>query len=296
MKRLLLALKILASIVLVVLLTRRVSLADAAVHLMQVRFLPALAACALLGLSLALSGLRWHCAAGRGIPMHSCLRYTWIAQLYGMILPGALSADVAKGVVMTARRDSSCATALSASIVLDRVAGLGSLFVFGLLSCLARPGLLPISAPGLIVLAGLGSAALVVFPWLIRCLLPRFAIQPRSWFAVLFLSVAIHAVNISFYWISLAAVGGVEGWWPMGIYTCLLNLALMLPVSIAGIGLREQIAISLFQSSGNASVQVAFAWLVLALNLLHALIGLALHLQAGSEKQKADVETAAVMG
>lgn len=276
MKKLLLALKLLLSIALVLLLTRQVSFVEAAGRLMQLSVLPALGALALLGMSLGLSGLRWHVAAGRRIPLAACLRFTWVAQLYAMILPGALSADVAKGVVMTAKRETSSVGALSASIVLDRVAGLGTLLVFGLLSCLVRPDLLPLSKPAVIGLAALGTLGLAALPWIVRRVLPRFAITFSAWLGVLLLSTLIHAVNITFYQAALAAVGGQQSWWEMGLYTCLLNLAMMLPVSIAGIGLREQIALRLFAAGGNAPVQVAFAWLVLVLNLIHALAGLAL--------------------
>lgn len=276
MKKALLALKIAVSVILVVLLTRRVSFAEVGTHLLHVRLLPALAGLLLFGVSLALMGWRWHVVAGGRISLPACLRFTWIAQLYGMILPGALSADVAKGVVMTSQRESNCAATLSASIVLDRVAGLGSMLVFGLLSCLARPGLLPLPSSMLVGLAVLGAFGLVVLPWILRRVLPRFAIAPGTWLLVLLLSVLVHAMNTTFYSVALVAVGGEESWWDMGIYTCLLNFALILPVSIAGIGLREQVALMLFQASGNAAVQVAFAWLVLLLNVIHALAGLAL--------------------
>lgn len=288
MKRALLALKIVLSITLVVLLTRRVSLAEAGGHLLQVRTGPALVALVLFGLSLALMGWRWHITAGGRISLAACLRFTWIAQLYGMILPGALSADVAKGVVMTTQRESSCAATLSASIVLDRVAGLGSMLVFGLLSCLGRPGLLPFSAEMLVGLAVFGALGLLALPWSLRRVLPRFAIEPSKWFLVLALSVLVHAVNTTFYSAALMAVGGHESWWQMGLYTCLLNFALILPVSIAGIGLREQVALMLFQSSGNAAVQVAFAWLVLLLNVVHALVGLALQWHTSASKRTKD--------
>ncbi|HEY1050998.1 MAG TPA: lysylphosphatidylglycerol synthase transmembrane domain-containing protein [Prosthecobacter sp.] len=285
MKKALLALKIAVSIILVVLLTRQVSFAEVGTHLLQVRLLPALGALVLFGVSLALMGWRWHMTSLGAVTLPACLRFTWIAQLYGMILPGALSADVAKGVVMTTQRESSCAATLSASIVLDRVAGLGSMLVFGLLSCLARPGLLPLSAEMLVGLAVLGAIGLMALPWILRRVLPRFAIAPGTWGWVLVLSVLVHAVNTTFYSVALMAVGGHESWWQMGIYTCLLNFALILPVSIAGIGLREQVALMLFQASGNAAVQVAFAWLVLVLNLVHALVGLALQWKRGVPRE-----------
>lgn len=283
MKKALLLLKIAFSAALIYFLARRFSLAEAATHLLHLRPGPTLLAFLLLGVSLGLSGLRWHHASGGVISLSACLRFTWIAQLYALILPGALSADVAKGVVMTAKKESTCGRSLSTSIIWDRVAGLGSLLVLGLFSCLARPGLLPISSTAVITLGSLGAVGLLYLPWIVARLFPRFAFATRTWLVVLGLSVAIHAVNITFYSISLSAVGGDESWWQMGIYTCLLNLAMLLPVSIGGIGLREQIAVSLFKSSANAPVQIAFGWLVLFLSILHGLIGLAFHWQKAPE-------------
>jgi uncharacterized membrane protein YbhN (UPF0104 family) len=278
-KKGLLLLKIAFSITLIFVLSRKFSLAEAGTHLLHLRMGPAIGALLLLGLSLALSGLRWHYASGQLITLPVCLRFTWISQLYALVLPGALSADVAKGLVMTAKKESSCGCSLSTSIILDRVAGLGSLLVFGFLSCLSRPELLHLPPGVLVTLSALGTLALIALPWVLNHFLPRLTISPRTWFLVLGLSGLIHAVNISFYCVSLAAVGGSESWWQMGIYTCLLNLAMLLPISIGGIGLREQIAVSLFQSSANAPVQIAFGWLVLFLSILHGLIGLALHWQ-----------------
>jgi len=65
--------------------------------------------------------------------------------------------------------------------------------------------------------------------------------------------------------------------WQIGIYTYLLNLAMLLPISIGRIGIREQSAVSLFQRSANAPVQIAFDWLVLFISILPGFIGLDLH-------------------
>lgn len=288
MKTALIILKAAISAALVWYLSRKVSFAEAASHFSGLRIVPALAAFLLLALSLALSAFRWHHAAGGLVSLPSCLRFTWVGQLYAHVLPGVLSADVAKGVVMTTTNASNSGRALSASIVLDRVAGVGSLVVFGLLSSLARPGWLPVSGGWLVGLALLGTIGLLALPGALARLLPRFAISNRSWIIVLLLSCVIQLVNVTFYHVSLIAVGGRETWWEMGLYTCLLNLAMLLPVSIGGIGLREQIAVSLFQSSANAPVQIAFAWLVLFLSLVHALIGLALHWSGGGRERAAE--------
>jgi glycosyltransferase 2 family protein len=279
MKKALQFLKIAFSVALILYLGRKVSFADAAEHLLHLHPVLALTAFVILGVSLSLSGLRWYYAAGSTIPLATCQRFTWVSQLYAIILPSTFSADVVKGVIMTAQKKSDSGRSLSVSIVLDRLAGLGSLIVFGLLSCLARPDLLPVSPHAILSLASLGTIGLLILPWILRRFLPSYRIEPRDWFMVLGISAVIYAVNITFYCVSLAAVGGSESWWQMGIYTCLLNLAMLLPISIGGIGLREQIAVSLFQSSANAPVQIAFGWLVLFLSIVHGLIGLALHWQ-----------------
>jgi len=274
-----LLLKLAFSVTLVVFLAQKVSFTDATKHLLHLDPILALAAFLILGASLSLSALRWYFAAGRTIPVSTCQRFTWVSQLYAIILPSTFSADLVKGVIMTAQKESTCARTLSSSIILDRLSGLGSLFVFGLLSCLTRPDLLPLSPQVIISLAGIGALGLGALPWILRWFLPSYSIAPKDWLMVLALSALISAVNITFYAFSLSAVGGSESWWQMGIYTCLLNLAMLLPISIGGIGLREQIAVIHFQSSANAPVQIAFGWLVLLLSLLHGLIGLALHWQ-----------------
>lgn len=303
-----LALKIAFSAALVFLLSRKFSFAAAADHLLEVKAGPVALAFALLTLSIGLSGWRWHFASAGGLSLRECLHFTWIGHLYAMILPGALSGDLAKGVVFKGRSKGQCGLSLAGSIFLDRFAGLGSLAVFGLLSCAARPSLLGLPSWMLVVIAAGGAVLLTGAPWIIRpascwlaakspCLVPlrehALGLTAPSWFAVLLLSCVIQVVNVSFYQISLIAVGGRETWWEMGLYTCLLNLAMLLPVSIGGIGVREQIAVSLFQSSANAPVQIAFAWLVLFLSLGHALIGLALHWSGGERKREANAVEAA---
>ena len=284
------ALKVLLSAALVALLTRKVSFADAARHFAHLQWPPTLATILLLGLSLALSAWRWQVASLGRLALRHCLRFTWVAQLYSLILPGALSADVAKGVIMAGHHETRCGAALPASIVLDRVAGLGSLLVFGLLSCLARPDLFRLSHALIVSVTALGALALLALPWIARAVLQRLPFAPlqaladdlnhRAWFVVLALSALIHAVNITFYWTALIAVGGSETWWHMALYTCLLNLAMLLPVSIGGIGLREQIAVGLLHHGDDASTQVAFAWLVLAVSIAHGLAGLLLQWRA----------------
>jgi hypothetical protein len=76
---------------------------------------------------------------------------------------------------------------------------------------------------------------------------------------------------------NLRIYGSSDSWWQIGIYTCLLNLAMLLPIGVGRLGVREQIAASLFQGRTHAPVQIAFGWLVLFISILHGFIDLNHH-------------------
>jgi hypothetical protein len=174
--------------------------------------------------------------------------------------------------------------------LLDRIAGVGVLLISGLLCAPAMPLWMPWSARMSLLLAVSGMLAMLLLPKLLSTALPLLDPQRRfpalhqlahtldllRWLRMLLISALICLVNITFYWSALHAVQGEQNWPQIGLYTCLLNLALLLPVSLAGVGLREQIAVAMFAQDGGAAVQVAFGCLVLLVNLGHALLALPL--------------------
>jgi hypothetical protein len=283
-------LKILVSLCLIVWLSRKISFAETWRYLLDADLSYTLLAFVILGLAHFLAAIRWYFASTRLIPLGGAVRYTWIGQLYAFLLPGAVSADIAKGVVMFAGRDSECATTLASSILLDRLAGLGAILLVGLVAHTIAPHHLPISAHLTGTLAFVGAVLLVSFPVSLRTSLRLFSrtkffprlnelarrLSSKLWLGTLLLSCLIQMVNVTFFWVVSLSVGGNETWIVMAIFTCLQSLALVLPVSIAGIGIREHIALALFSTDADGSLSVAFAWLVLILSLGHALIGFAL--------------------
>ncbi len=110
----------------------------------------------------------------RLITLPTTLRYTWISQFYGLFLPGTASADIAKGVAMTANRDSTCATTLAASILLERFAGLGSVVILGLVAHSLQPFLFHVPRALTAVAALVGFILLACFPILLRLALRPF--------------------------------------------------------------------------------------------------------------------------
>lgn len=267
------ALKVLVSVALLVWLAHSVPLGDALNLLPNARPGWVLLAVLLLGLSQFVSGWRWWLVAGGGLSFFGCVKYTWVSTFWSMVLPGALSADVAKGLAMKSGGESSSGSRLAASIFLDRVAGLGMLLVVGLVflkwSGLAKGILDTWAGP----VAGLGLLVMVLLPRLRHISVPFV-----SWLQALALSLLVNALNVSFYWACALSVGGTDTWPYMGAYTLLLNLAMLLPVSIGGVGIREQLSIHLLSNSSGAAGSVAFSWMVLLVTLLHGLAGLALQM------------------
>ena len=300
-----LAVKITVSCILLIWLSKRISFAAASRHLLHADFQKIFLAFILLGLSLALTALRWHFSSTRLIEVTTAFRYTWISQFYGLFLPGATSADLAKGVAMTANRDSSCVTTLAASIVMERFTGLSCIVILGLLAHSWHPIVFPVSRTLTGSAAVIGLVLLAFFPTLLRVSLRLSQQMARLtrlhdlaqrldwsvWSKTIVLSFAIVAANVTFYWTAYHAVGGEALWIQMGTYTCLDNLAMVLPVSVGGIGIRESISVALFADGGEGVREVAFAWIVLFLGVLHGLIGFLLQWQYLQKRGSPDRQT-----
>jgi uncharacterized membrane protein YbhN (UPF0104 family) len=297
--------KIVVSCILLIWLSKKISFPDAARHLLQADIRKLILAFILLGMSLALTALRWHFSSTRLIQVTTALRYTWISQFYGLFLPGATSADIAKGVAMTANRDSQCVSTLASSIVLERFAGLGCIVILGLLAHSLQPIVFHVSRTLTASAALLGLVLLILFPTLLRRILCPFQKNTRLsrfhdfaqrldgnvWSKTILLSFAIVATNVTFYWTVYHAVGGEALWFQMATYTCLDNLLMLLPISVGGVGIRESLSVALFAEGGEGVREVAFAWIVLFLGSIHGLIGFFLHSQHRREKRNPDVET-----
>lgn len=295
-------LKIAVSCCFLLWLSTKISYADAARHLLKADAPKVLSAFIILGISLALTALRWHFSSTRLITLTTALRYTWISQFYGLFLPGAASADIAKGVAMTTNRDSPCATTLVASILLERFAGLGSVVILGLLAHSLQPFLFPVSPTFTAAAALVGFVLLACFPILLRLALRPFPqttrllrlreiaqrLDGKLWGISLALSFAIVATNVTFYWTAYLAAGGDALWIKMATYTCLDSLASLLPVSVAGIGIRDSLAVALFASSGEGPREVAFAWIVLLMMMCHGMIGFLLQYRQPRRAQTPD--------
>jgi uncharacterized membrane protein YbhN (UPF0104 family) len=297
--------KIAASCCLLLWLSTKISYADAAKHLLNADVPNALIAFFILGVSLSLTALRWHFSSSRLVTLKLAFRYTWISQFYGLFLPGAASTDIAKGVAMTANCDSPCANTLIVSIILERFAGLSSVLIVGLLAHSLHPFLFQVPQTLTAFAALFGFVLLVCFPILLRLTLSYLPqtnlllgvrkiaqlLDRKLWGTSLFLSFAIVATNVTFYWTVYLAAGGDARWIQMATYTCLDGLAALLPITVAGIGIRDSLAVALFTGSGDGTREIVFAWIVLFLMMCHGLVGFLLQWRQPRPTQSPDSPT-----
>jgi uncharacterized membrane protein YbhN (UPF0104 family) len=300
-RRLVFLLKLLVSLGLLVLLARSLDLKQTLVLLKSVPASAWIINVGLLGLATALGAFRWHLATARQIPLRTCMNYYWMGIFYSYVLPGALVGDVARTAALAVNAPQHRNISLIISAFLDRLGGLTSTLLILLLACTGMYWT-SVNQTLLVLLVLLTFAILAVFPPLTHAILRRLvtvswlparlrkllgdavtavgAVTLGIWWQILGLSLIIHIITCGSYaW--GARVTGVPGeLWRVALYYAVFNLAMMLPITIAGVGLREQCAVWLFGREGAAGIaSVALSWFVLATTLVHVLIGALLHLK-----------------
>jgi hypothetical protein len=247
--------------------------------------------------------LRWWVLARPLIRWSDALAFTWIGAFYGLILPGAVSGDVAKGSLLAWKNAEARQAALPASILTDRLVGLGVMLLFFCLSSLlvlktaASPELarfaLPAAGAGALAFCAmllgwtkpcqrLALVVLAYIPWAAgRIKFLEFAeatfayarTPGRLWQAGA-LSALSQGLSVAMYVVLLQSLKINFGLIPaFALYSIIAVLGLA-PITFAGIGLRDWFAVGFFAAYHlPAEAGVAFAWLCLAMSVLQAIVG-----------------------
>lgn len=245
----------------------------------------------------------------RNIPFAALARFHFIGMLYNQILPGQIAGEAIKAVRLAKGRED--VGKIAASVLVDRLTGLVGLGV------VAGAGLLlsPMRIPQLQAIGGMIFLGTLVFtaalfasrlPWLVEFATRKasaleqrpglvgraarafhhFLDAWRSYVRDPMLVVASIAFGILFQLIGALIVKvladglGVDlsfsdGAWVLGI----VSVAILLPVSLGGLGVREFGFVAILGLIGVASPQaLSLAIACSAITLLGALIGLAVEL------------------
>lgn len=300
MKRAKLALQLLASAALMWLLLSQIGIEQVASRLVVHRPAAALAALLLLSLQLVIGAFRWRmvCAAlGVQVPGRRVL-LGWVGLGFALsqVLPSSIGGDGYRIVALGRRAGLGDA---ARAVVADRVAGLLTLSVIALPASLAA---IPHSARSTaytafaiastaVLLGGLfaGVAARLLARWTASRLLNLVATDFGLMYAratllpVFAISLLIHALSISIV-ICLGAALALDEvlWWQAALIVPGTLLALAIPISLGGWGIREStmvIGLAAFGVSEVAALALSIAYgLAMAVT---AAIGVAFWLLGG---------------
>ena len=234
-------------------------------------------AAALLSAQIVLSALRWRMTAARlGQTFgagHAVAEY-YLAVLANFALPGGVLGDAARA--MRARHGAGLGRAVQA-VVIERIAGQVALAVLLVPGLLLWPGMAAWGA-GLTVALLLVLASVSLGPGRhVGLTLARVWWQGGAWRGQAGLSLAILSANVGAFAACAAAVGAGL---PAAAALVLIPLtlaAMLVPVTVAGWGLREGAAALLWPLAGVApeaavAASVAFGLVALAAALPGAVV------------------------
>jgi uncharacterized membrane protein YbhN (UPF0104 family) len=225
------------------------------------------------------------------LSLRQALRFTFLALFYGAALPGQLAGDAVKAVRLMRLAGGGDAGRAAAAVALDKIIGL-----FGLLVLTALG--LGVAAPGTDAELGRVLSAFVLIA--VAGLAILLWVEPPAWFgrwgqafriwraahltggallASLGLGVLFQLLSIAVFVMLASGLGLALPLAAWAVIVGLLSLALLLPVTIAGVGVRDVSLVGLVAAyGGEAAPALALSLCLLALTVLGALIGLAAEL------------------
>jgi uncharacterized protein (TIRG00374 family) len=258
-------------------------------------------------IALALFAASWPVAAWRwrlfapGIAFRQLLGLTLVGQFYAIVLPGQIAGEAVKAYRVA--KGSADAERLAASVAMDRVIGTLTLLIVACAGMVATPHALPLVLRELFgILVVLFVAAIFMFniplihtvaersivllarmprlqaaaPSLRRAILAwqDFARAPWRLGMSLLCGIALQFVAIAMYAVLAIDLGidlPIADWaWIVGVS----SVAMLLPVSVGGIGLREGSLIGCLGYLGIAGEKaIALSLVVFAVTLSGAIVG-----------------------
>lgn len=279
------AVKLFISAALLTVVLRRLDVSAVGEALSRLDAATLVTAAGLYVLAHALNGLKLQLVMP-GRPLADMVRYTFVALYYGTVLPGQLLGDAMKAYRLVRPEDDG--SLVVAAVVVDKITGLAALVLITGIALLIDPRGFPQFFPALAfaLFAGLILALflpLVVpkFPNALDNALGRFL---RAWHASAQdwgQMVASFFTGVAFQLLSVIVVAYLGVGMGIGLSFAawvavvgLVSLVLLLPVTVAGIGLREGGLVILLGFVGVAPAEaVALSFALLGYTLFGAVLG-----------------------
>jgi uncharacterized membrane protein YbhN (UPF0104 family) len=198
-------------------------------------------------------------------PLEHVLRAYCVGNLLSNVLPTAVGGDVYR-VYRIQREANARAADVTMSVLYERATGYGAMTVLGALGAAFYYGSIAIGA---LALAGGAAAAVVLAVVLPRMPFPavrhdhflrNLLAHRRELVAVYRMFVfplAIQALYISTIALSGRALGAHVSWWYWAFATWVVAIAVLLPVTLGGLGVRESSYSALVKHAGATAAQGA---------------------------------------
>ena len=224
------------------------------------------------------------------------IKCNYMAMFYSFFIPSSLSADLVRWMPLVKRYNGISKTRLAASVVADRLVGASAFFPLALISAIVGK-VFKFNVPDYVVLvSGLGCLCIILlylFMYYIDLFsrferihilgrviggIRKFKVQNGSIpLRVFTLSMVVQIVGIFPVWVRSLYLGAGISLVAIYIFMPIISLVLMLPISISGFGVREQLYLFFFTQGGVSDEKVmlvsAFSYLA---NIMIALIGAAM--------------------
>jgi uncharacterized membrane protein YbhN (UPF0104 family) len=226
-------------------------------------------------LQLAVSALRWReiaIACGADLPVDKALRFNLIGAFFNQTLPSTIGGDGVR--LWLVQRSGASWQAASYSVLLDRAIGLivlAAIVVVSLpwsLSLIAnehaKMGLLTLNIAAMLACLVFLAFGRLNWPWL-QSFWPtrhlhacakvanRVMFSKRSGPQVLLLSLINHLLTIVIAWCAGLAIAAPVSFYQLMLLIPPIGLITLIPISIAGWGVREQAMQAAFRYAGLAT-------------------------------------------
>ena len=236
-----------------------------------------------------------------GLSLWQSWRFTMIAVLFGTALPGQLAGDAVKAFRLArAAPDVGEVTAAVAAVAVDKIIGMFALLLLtalGLALNAATFGEPVVIAAGVVtVLIPVALVVVLIAPlpaWLGKwgqefAAWRRVALTPSVLARALLFGIIFQMISITSVAIPGEAFGihlPATAW---AVVVGLVSVILLLPVTVAGLGLREGSLVAVLAMLGEGKgPALALSFALLAINILGAAVGLIVDLTGRDKKTSA---------
>jgi hypothetical protein len=221
------------------------------------------------------------------------IKCNYVSMFYALFMPSSLSGDLVKWIPLVKKYEGISTARIAGSVVIDRIVGASAFFPVALAAALLGK-VLKYSFPDYIIwISSAGCLLITIFYVILYYGKVPLILRNNSLFNNIYRRTAIlktesKNISLKIFLISfIVQIAGIFAVWARSyylgagfsllsvyIFIPIISLVLMLPISIAGLGVKEQLYLFFFEQSGALADKIllvsSFSYIV---NILIALIG-----------------------